>query len=364
MIKLKALSNYLEEIAPLPHQESYDNSGLLVGNAEQLIDKVLITLDVTEAVVEEAIAKNCQLIVAHHPIIFKGLKRLTGSNYVERTVLKAIKNDIAIYASHTNLDHASEGVNKKIADKLQLQHQRILAPSQGSLTKLVTFAPIAEAKQIKAALGAAGAGHIGNYKNCSFESKGTGTFEPGDAADPHIGSQGKLENVEESRIEVLVPSHLQQKVLYALQDAHPYEEVAYYLSDLNNTNQDVGAGRIGELSHALAPEAFLGYLKKHMELKVIRHTVFNNDIKRIAVCGGAGSFLLKTAINAGADAFVTSDFKYHEFFDAEERLLIADIGHYESEVFTKALFYELLSKKFTNIALYLSEVVTNPICYF
>lgn len=364
MIKLKALSNYLEEIAPLQHKESYDNAGLLVGDFERQIENVLITLDVTEAVVAEAIDKKCQLIVAHHPIIFKGLKQLTGSNYVERTVLKAIKNDIAIYASHTNLDHANEGVNKKIADQLNLQGQRILAPSKNTLCKLTAFAPIAVAESIKTALGAAGAGHIGHYKNCSFESRGTGAFEADEAATPHIGSHGKLEKVTESRIEVLLPHHLQNSVLKALKKAHPYEEVAYYLSDLNNTNQDVGAGRIGELPEALAPEAFLAYLKEKMQLQVIRHTAFGKDIKKVAICGGAGSFLLKTAIHAGADAFVTADFKYHEFFDAEDRLIIADIGHYESEVFTKALFYELLSKKFTNIALYLSEVVTNPICYF
>lgn len=364
-MKIQEVIQYLESIAPRAYQESYDNSGLLTGNANTELTNALITLDCTEEVVQEAITKKCNLIIAHHPIVFKGLKKLTGSNYVERTIILAIKNDIAIYAIHTNLDNVHQGVNKKIAEKLGLQNVRILLPKQDNLSKLVVFIPQSHADAVLTALHEAGAGQIGNYKNCSFSVAGMGTFQPNDVANPHIGEAGKQEKVEEIRAEVIFPSHLEGSLLKALKQSHPYEEVAYYINSLRNENQEVGAGMIGELAEALEPAAFLAHLKKSMGLKVIRHTpLINRKVKKIALCGGSGSFLLPHALKAGADFYVSADFKYHEFFDAEKHLTIADIGHYESEVYTKDLIGELLTKKFPTFAVNFSGTITNPISYY
>ena len=363
-LKIKDITGYLESLAPRPYQESYDNSGLLTGNQYDPVTGILVTLDCTEAVVQEAIDSNHNLIVAHHPIIFKGLKKLTGSNYVERTIIKAIKNNIAIYAIHTNLDNVHTGVNKKIADKIGLQNLKILVPRANTLTKLTTFIPTDSVGVVMEALHQAGAGQIGNYKNCSFSVEGTGTFSPNDAANPFIGSAGKQEYVKETRVEVILASHLEGKIIAALRKSHPYEEVAYYLTSLTNENQEVGSGMIGDLTEPVEPIEFLKRLKISMQLSMIRHTsLINRSIKKVAVCGGSGSFLLSKAIQAGADAYITADFKYHEFFDAENRIVIADIGHYESEVFTKDLLKDVLMEKFPTFAINFSKTVTNPISY-
>lgn len=355
---------HLESIAPPSYQESYDNSGLLTGNPGQNVTGVLCTLDVTEAVVQEAIDANCNLIVAHHPIIFKGLKSLTGKNHVERTVIKAIKNDIAIYAIHTNLDHIHTGVNKRISDKIGLTNTRILSPKPSILMKLVTFVPSENADQVLQRLFEAGAGQIGDYSSCSFQLEGIGTFLPGREANPTIGDRGSVSHVAEKRLEVMFPKYLKSPVIKALKNSHPYEEVAYYLHALENENQEVGAGMVGELESPMEETAFLAHLKQRMDLTVIKHTALRKkEIRTVAVCGGAGIFLLPDAKRAGADIFITSDIKYHEFFDAENQLIITDIGHYESEIHTKELILEILSQKFRNIALYLTKIVTNPITY-
>ena len=362
--RIKDVTDHLEQLAPLRYQESYDNAGLLTGNPNDEVRAVLISLDCTEEVVEDAISKGCNLIVAHHPIIFKGLKSLTGKNYVERTIIKAIQNNIAIYASHTNLDSVVNGVNTKIADRLQLQKQRILVNKPQTLMQLVTFVPVEKTEEVLAALHQAGAGNIGEYSNCSFQVQGTGRFLPSENADPTIGQPGQPEQVQENRLEVIFPAYLQGKIMTALRSAHPYEEVAHYLYNLENQNQEVGIGIIGELEQALNEEGFLAYLKEKMELQGLRYTtVGTKNIKRVAVCGGAGSFLIKDALRQGADALVTGDVKYHEFFDAEGRMMIADIGHYESEVYTKEIFYDTISKNFTNFAVYLTNVNTNPVRY-
>nr|WP_295934892.1 Nif3-like dinuclear metal center hexameric protein [uncultured Dyadobacter sp.] len=365
MIIIKAILTELEKLAPLSYQEDYDNAGLLVGSPDTPVTGVLFTLDITEEVVDEAIQKRCNLIVAHHPIIFKGLKKLNGKNYVERTVIKAIKNDIALYATHTNLDHVVGGVNWQIAERLGLRNLKILAPKKRLLTKLAFFCPVSHTQSVMDALFEAGAGRIGDYQQCSFRTEGLGTFLPGAGAHPVIGEQGKLETVEEHRVEVMLPAHLQEKVLHALKSSHPYEEVAYYLSALENETQEVGAGAIGELPEAMETNDFLHYLRERMEAKVVKYTEpTGKPTRRVAVCGGAGSFLLRNALSSGADAYITADYKYHEFFDAEGRIMICDIGHYESEVFTKNLLYNYISRKFSNFALCLSEVSTNPVRYF
>ncbi|MFY8036326.1 MAG: Nif3-like dinuclear metal center hexameric protein [Cyclobacteriaceae bacterium] len=361
---IKEVANFLESIAPKAYQESYDNSGLLTGEPTAVVKGVLVSLDCTEAVVDEAIAKNCNLIVAHHPIIFKGLKKLTGQNYIERTIIKAIKNDIAIYAIHTNLDNVHTGVNKRIAEKIGLTQCRILQPKANTLMKLTTFVPPEAKDQVLSALHNSGAGQIGEYKNCGFEVMGEGTFQPSENANPTIGTQGKKETVREARIEVLFPEHLKSKIVTALQAAHPYEEVAYYLHRLENENQEVGAGMVGLLPEPMELIDFLQGLKVRMNISTIRYTApIGRKIQRVAVCGGSGSFLLPTAIAAQADVYVSADFKYHEFFDAEGKIVIADIGHFESEQFTKDLLSEVLKEKFTTFATTFSTTNTNPISY-
>ncbi len=364
-IKIKDITDFLESWAPRAYQEAYDNSGLLTGNLSTEVNGVLVTLDCTEAVVEEAIQTGCNLIVAHHPIIFKGLKKLTGSNYVERTIILAIKHDIALYAIHTNLDNIHTGVNLKIAQKLGLKNLKILVPKIDTLQKLVTFTPKSHTNKVLASIHAAGAGQIGNYTNCSFQVEGIGSFLPGSYSNPTKGEINKQEFVEEVRVEVIFPIHLSGKIMDALKFSHPYEEVAYYLTNLMNENQEVGAGMIGELEQAIEPSAFLSSLKNSMNLSVIRHTIqIERPITKVAVAGGSGSFLLPKAIQAGADIFITADFKYHEFFDADGKIIIADIGHYESEVFTKDLIVSVLMEKFPSFAINFSKTVTNPISYF
>ena len=365
MSQIRDLAAYLESLAPLVYQESYDNSGLLVGDPTTEIKGVLVTLDATESVVNEAINKGCNVVVAHHPIVFKGLKKLTGKTYVERTVIKAIKNDIALYAAHTNLDNVAGGVNFKIAEKLNLQHVRVLAPKTQVLTKLVTFVPVADTQRVLDALHEAGAGQIGNYSRVSFRTEGTGAYQAGQGANPALGEVGEYHNEPEYRIEVIFPVPLQETVLAALRASHPYEEIAYDLYTLNNQHQEVGSGAMGELPEALSGTAWLSYLKEHMNLNLIRYTPLpDRPVRRVAVCGGVGSFLLPDALRAGADVFVTADYKYHEFFDADGRIGICDIGHYESEVFTKELICGHLAKKFTTFAVILSDSDTNPVRYF
>lgn len=365
MPQLRELTAYLEALAPAAYQESYDNSGLLVGDPTAEVTGVLVSLDATEAVVDEALTKGCNVVVSHHPIVFKGLKRFTGRNYVERTVIKAIKNDVALYAIHTNLDNVVGGVNFMIAEKLGLQNVRILAPKSQVLTKLVVFVPADSTPDVLNALYEAGAGQIGNYDRCSFRTEGIGTFRPLDGANPTIGTVGDEEHVTEHRVEVIFPSHLEHAMVSAMKRAHPYEEVAYDLYALNNQNQTVGSGAVGDLPAPMYGREWLHYLKHQMGLSVIRHTaLLDKPIRRVAVCGGSGGFLLNDAVRAGADVFVTADYKYHEFFDADGRITICDIGHYESEVFTKDLLQQHLEKKFTTFAVILAETVTNPVEYF
>ena len=361
---IRDIITYIESIAPPGYQESYDNAGLILGDADMTVTSALISLDVTEAVIDEAIEAGCELIIAHHPILFKGIKRLNGKSYVERCVIKAIKNDIAIYAAHTNLDSITGGVNTKICEKIGLTNLKILVPAREQLLKLVTFIPEDHLDKVREALFAAGAGSIGKYDKCSFGSKGTGTFRGGSESNPYVGEVGEFHFEKEIRLETIVPRHLQNNILSALLSSHPYEEVAYDIYPLENSLPEVGAGMIGELPGGENEIDFLSRLLTIFGCKSIRYTyLLGKPVKRVAVCGGSGSFLLSAAMKAGADVFITADMKYHEFFDAEEKIVIADIGHYESEQFTRELFYEILIKKFPNFALRLSEVKTNPVLY-
>ena len=365
MTSIREIVQYLETVAPPALQDPSDNSGLLCGNPAELVSSALVTIDVTEDVIDEAVKKNAALVVAHHPLIYKGLKRLTGSDYVERTIIKAIKNNIAVFAGHTNFDHVGGGVNTMICRKLGLQQLKVLRPLPGQLKKLVTFIPDSAAGTVKEAVFRAGAGHIGNYDWCGYSLEGTGSFRGNENANPYVGEKGEVHEEKEIRFETIFPAWLQSKVVGALISSHPYEEVAYDIYSLDNGFSNAGMGMAGDLPVPADEREFLLKLKEIFGSGIIRHSaLLGKKVSKVAVCGGVGSYLTRDAISAGADFFVSADFKYHQFFDAEGKIVLADIGHFESEQFTKELFYELLVKKFPTFAVHFSEVNTNPVYYF
>lgn len=356
--------NHLEELAPLTYAEDFDNVGLLVGDTKSDVTGILVTLDTIEAVVDEAIKNNCNLIVSFHPIIFSGLKKITGNTYVERVVLKAIKNGISIYAIHTALDNSNLGVNNMICEKLDLINREILIPKNSTIKKLTTYVPKSEAEILRKALFRAGAGNIGHYSNCSFNTEGIGTYKGNEESNPSKGKKGETHYEEEVQVSMIYPKDVEEKVMNTLFRTHSYEEVAYEITTLENTNQHIGMGMVGELKKVVDESAFLSNLKSKFNCKVIKHSnLLNKPIKKVAVLGGSGSFAIQAAISKDADVFVTSDLKYHDYFTAENKILLADVGHYESEQFTKNLIVTYLTKKITNFAIVLSKINTNPIKY-
>ncbi len=362
---VKDILSLLNNFAPLHYSEDFDNTGLLIGDPSANATGILVTLDTLENIVDEAINTNCNVIVSFHPIIFKGLKKITGKTYVERVALKAIKNNINIIAIHTALDNSFQGVNAQICHYLDLKKREILIPMKGTIKKLTTYVPNKDAQALKDALFSAGAGSIGNYDNCSFSTQGTGTFKGNEKSNPIIGKRGVLQEEPETQLNITFHAHLQAQILQTLHTSHPYEEVAYELLTLNNTNQNIGMGMIGTLPKEMDEIEFLKFLKEKMNTDCVRHSKLQgNKIKKIAVLGGSGSFAIQNAIAKGADAFVTADCKYHDFFSTENKLLLADIGHYESEQYTKELLHAYLQKKMPNFAVVLSQINTNPISYF
>lgn len=350
-MKISELIQSLESVAPLALQESYDNCGLLAGDASAEITGVVISLDCVENTILQAIQNKCNLIISHHPLIFSPLKKLTGATQTERILISAIKNDIAIYAIHTNLDNVAEGVNKKIAEKLGLSDCKILQQKKALLKKLITYIPHAHVAQVRAALFDAGAGNIGNYDHCSFNVTGTGTFRGNDNSNAFIGAKNVEHQEPETRVEMIFPFWLEKTILTALLKNHPYEEAAYDIYTLENTHQSSGTGLIGSLPAPIPDAEFLQIVKDRMKTGIIRHTAFTGKpIIKVAVCGGSGSFLVQDALNAGADVFVTADIKYHTFFDTGNKMILADIGHFESEQFTVELLAEIIQRKFPNFA--------------
>jgi dinuclear metal center YbgI/SA1388 family protein len=361
---ISAIISVLEKIAPIFLQESYDNSGLITGLKQTECSGVLLCLDVTESVINEAITKKCNLIIAHHPIVFKGIKKFDADYYVDKTIIAAIKNDIAIYACHTNMDNVINGVNGKIADKLNLINRRILQPKSLLIQKLVVFVPFEYQEVLEKSLFEAGAGEMGNYAECSFISEGIGSFKPLEGANPQTGKIGERTIQKEAKLEVIFPIWKQSAILNAMRNAHPYEEVAFELYTLQNKHQEIGAGIIGEFEHSVDTIDFLHELKSIFNVKCLKHTqILSNEIKKIAICGGSGSFLIQDAIRANADMYITSDIKYHDFFEANNKLVLVDIGHFESEQFTIELFADVLKKNFPTFAHFKTEVLTNPVKY-
>ena len=362
-MKLIKIIECLEKWAPPILQEEYDNSGLIIGNKNNEINGVLVTLDCTEEILDEAINKKCNLIISHHPIIFNNIKRLNGSNYVEKCIIKAIKNEISIYSIHTNLDNVITGVNKKLAEKIKLKNIRILNKKENVLSKIEFYTPKKYKEKILKKLFQLGAGRIGNYNSCSFQTLGKGTYIPEKKSKPLIGSLNKLESVNEVKIELIYQNNIEDELIKNLKQVHPYDQVAFFISKINNTSENIGSGIIGDLKIDFS--ILLKNLKSKFNLKFIKHSKkINKKINKIAVCGGSGSFLIKDAIKSGADAFITSDVKYHDFFQSENKIIIIDIGHYESEQFTKELIFEYLNKKLINIAIHLSKMNSNPITYY
>ena len=361
---LSKITNAIENVAPLQLQESYDNAGLIIGNAKMDINKALICFDVTEEVLDEAISIGANLIISHHPIIFGGIKKLNGKNYVERIVLKAIKNDIALYAAHTNLDNVIAGTNKILAEKLGLKNIKTLSPQSSMLNKLVVFVPQSHKEKVEQAIFNAGAGSIGKYDSCSFQAEGEGTFRAMEGSNPFVGEIGEFHHEKEVRIETVFPKHIKGNIISAMLNAHPYEEVAYDIYNLENKIDNIGAGIIGNLENEADELSFLNKLKEITNAQGIKYTnILGNKIKKVALCGGSGAFLINKAKSAGADIYISGDIKYHEFFDADNSMIIADIGHYESEQFTTALLFSIIKEKLPTFAFQISGINTNPINY-
>jgi dinuclear metal center YbgI/SA1388 family protein len=364
-MKIQEILNELEYLAPPALQESYDNSGLMVGEPGIECTGALLTLDITEAVIEEAAHLGVNLIIAHHPIWFQARKRLNGEDLVSRCILLAIRKNIALYSIHTNLDNVLSGVNQVIAQKLGLKNLKILDPKPALLLKLVVYVPKDYSEKLLNALFQAGAGKIGAYDECAFVSEGIGSFRPSDSAKPFSGTAGVREQAQENRVEVIFQSWLKNRVIAAMYQSHPYEEVAWQLFRTENTLGEYGSGMIGELEHDLPKQEFLALVKEAFKTGGIRYADKQGEfVRKIAVCGGSGSFLIPNALRAKADALLTADISYHKFFDGEGRMMILDIGHFESEQFTPLLIHEVLSKKFTNFALHLSKIRTNPVQYY
>ena len=364
MAKIKEIAAALEKFAPLPLQDGYDNAGLQVGLTEAEVTGVLLCLDVTEAIVDEAVASGCNLIVSHHPLIFSPLKRITGRSYVERCVLKALANGIAIYSAHTNIDNAQGGVNCRIAQKLGLQNVRILVPKENALLKLSVYVPVAAADAVRDALFAAGCGNIGNYGSCSYNVEGYGTFKAGEGCNPFCGSIGSMHKEEEVRIDTIMPAYLKGSVIKALLAAHPYEEPAFDIYPLQNEWNSVGAGVVGELSHPVGEVEFLQQVKDTFAVGCVKHTsLLGKDVKTVALCGGAGGSFASAALGAGADVYLTGEARYHDLFSYDGKMLMAVIGHYESEQYTLEIFEEIISQACPQVRVKKTDINTNPIKY-
>lgn len=363
-MKINEIIRLIEDVAPRALQESYDNSGLQVGDPSQECVKTLFCIDITEEVIDEAVSIGANLVISHHPLIFKGLKSITGRDYIERSVIKAIQNNICLYAAHTNLDNAWAGVNFMIANKIGLTDVEILDPKADSLIKLVTFVPVGHAELLRQALFSAGAGGIGNYDSCSYNTEGIGTFRAGNDSDPFCGEKGMLHSEAETRIEVILPSFLKNRVLQTLKEVHPYEEPACDFIPLDNLWHHAGGGIVGFLPEPMMEIDFLKKLKKDFDAGCVKHSKFlNRKISKVALCGGSASFLIPNAIATGADIYITGEIKYHDFFGNDEKILLADIGHYESEQFTIQLIADIILKKEPAFVFQFTKVNTNPINY-
>ena len=357
------LCGWLEQRAPLRFQEDYDNSGLLVGQRSWTVTGVLCCLDADEAVVHEAVARGCNVVLSHHPIVFKGLKRLTGATAVERTVALALKHNVALYAGHTNWDSIQGGVSFSLAQRLGLVAPRIMMPRGGELLNLVVYVPAEHASPVAEAAFGAGAGRIGAYDECHFSGSGTGTFRPLDGAQPFVGQIGVREVADEHRLEFVLPKHRKSAVQQAVWAAHPYEEVAHSWISLDNSWSEVGYGAVGNLPEPIRLGDFLAVCAAQLGAESVRYSTSSLDriVQRIAVCGGSGAEFAGAAAAAGADAYVTGDLKYHGFQDPPGGLVLVDVGHGESERPFIDDWAELIRSEFVTFAVLISETDNRPV---
>lgn len=365
MLKIKDIINFLETIAPLSLQEEYDNSGLACGDAEQNCTGGIVALDLTPAVIDEAKEKGFNLIIVHHPPIFKGLKRIIAQDPISAMLLSCIKAEIAVYAIHTNLDNVVAGVNGEIAERLGLEKTRVLNPLQGTHRKLVFYVPMEHAVIVRNALFEAGAGKIGLYDQCSFNDSGEGTFRALEGAKPFVGKQGEQHVEQETKVEMLYPIHLESMIIQTLKENHPYETVAYHTLNLENKFEEIGGGLIGKLKHPISETDFLQLVKNTFQTGTIRHSpLTKRTIETVALCGGSGKSLINNALRQKADVFLTADLGYHDFFIPDGKMLLADMGHFESEQFTSDLILRRINEKFPTFALLKTGNSTNPVHYF
>lgn len=363
-MKIAQIIGAIEEFAPIPLQDNFDNSGVQTGDISQKAKGVLLCLDITEEVIDEALELDCNLIISHHPLLFHPIKTLTGKTYIERCIIKACKNDVVIYSAHTNIDNAPGGLNFYLAEKIGLQNIRILKPQKDGLLKLVTFVPTEQADRVRLALFNAGAGQTGNYDFCSFNLSGQGTFRAGEDTHPFIGEKGEIHQEEEIRIEVILPHYRKAAVAHALLMTHPYEEPVFDFYTLNNEWNQVGSGVVGELPSEESEESFLQKIKFAFQTQCLKHSPYTGrPIREVAICGGSGAFLIKDAIAYGADIFITGEAKYNDYYEVEDKILLAVLGHYETEVYTKELFFDIISKKIPNFVVHFSNINTNPVNY-
>lgn len=361
MVRIKDIIKMIEFHAPSYLQEDYDNSGIIIGNIENDVSSVLICLDINEKVIDYAIEKRIDLIISHHPVIFRPLKKINGYSLTETLVLKAIRNDINIYSAHTNIDNSAI-LREKIAQILEIKKYKPLVPYESLYSKLVWFTPSSETARVKSAVFAAGAGHIGNYDSCSYNVDGYGTFRALEGACPFVGEIGQVHQENEVRTEVIFPKFLKNQIIEALDESHPYEEVAYDIYSIDNKLNEFGYGLIGNLDVEINLYEYLLKIKNTLCIQIIRHNAENihKKIKTIAYCGGSGASFINNAINQKADLIITSDIKYHEFFDFKEMIAIADIGHYESEKMIIDIFFDILKNNNT-FAVQKIDFETNPI---
>lgn len=367
MTKIKEVLQAMDAICSESIQESWDNSGLQWGDDSETVKGVIVSLDVTMDVINEAIDCGCNLIIAHHPLIFGPLKQVRkNGTEVERLAYHCIQNSIAVYAAHTNWDKVAQGVSWVMAKRIGLLNEEILQPEKDGLCNLKVMGTPRDIAEIRKAWFNAGIGNVGEYSNCSFTTDGWGTFEPSESANPSVGEKNKTEFLRENAIEILCTKKDVSKALAIATETSSYETIAHSIIPLKNTNDTLGFGCIGELKEALSLSDFLALCKEKYACKVVRYNPSEKikNIKTVAVCGGSAIDFLPTAIARKADAYITADVKYHQFMLADDALTLVDVGHYESEIWAMEYLTHLISEKFHNFAIRLTTINTNSVRYF
>lgn len=358
------IAGFMEEFAPTFLAEDWDNVGLLVGSRSQEVRRVLVCLEVSAKVVEEAVSKKIDLILSHHPMIFKGLKRIVADDFSGGLLYKLIRNNIGVYSAHTNLDVTDHGINEHLADIMGLKNAKNLNPYQSEdLYKVVVFVPERDVDRVREAMCSAGAGWLGNYSDCTFMTKGTGTFKPLEGTHPYIGTQGTLEKVDEYRLETVVPKSRMGCVISAMLKAHPYEEVAYDTYLLKLKGKEYGLGKYGSLEVPMSFDAFVRHVKNKLNISTVRLIGQPpKEVQTAAVFCGAFDDNFSAVVRNRIDVLIAGDVKHHTAFDmAAAGICVIDAGHFATERIMVPHLTEILSKKFPELEVIASEVEEDPI---